>query len=324
MFRVYHARVLSLIFRRLLQLPLILLAIYSITFALAWMIPGNPLEKDGRRPPQEIVEAMQAQYNLGDPWAFYWEYLGKASGVSWALGRSGRPFDLGPSLTHENWSVNEILGAGLPVSITLGFSAILLACAIGLTAGVIGALKPGSFSDVCTLILALVGISLPSFVVGTALLVVFSDWFRLLPVGGWGGVRHLVLPAVTLSLPFAAYIARLTRYGMIEQMQSDYVRTARAKGLPERVVILKNALKNAFLPVLSYLGPACAAAMTGSFVVERVFAVPGVGQHFVDAVLSKDLTLIMGVVLAYSTMLIVFNMIVDVLYAWVDPRIQLA
>jgi oligopeptide transport system permease protein len=153
-------------------------------------------------------------------------------------------------------------------------------------------------------------------------LVIFSVWLKWLPVAGWGGIDHLLLPAVTLSLPFAAYIARLTRFGMIEQMQADYVRTARAKGLPERVVVLKHALKNAFLPVLSYLGPACAAAMTGSFVVERVFAVPGVGQHFVDAVLSKDLTLIMGVVLAYSTLLILFNLIVDVLYAWVDPRIQ--
>ncbi len=133
-----------LILTRLLQMPLILLAIYSITFALAWLIPGNPLEKDGRRPPQEIVDAMRAQYNLDNPWAFYWDYLGKASGASWALGKDPRPFDLGPSLTHENWSVNEILGAGLPVSITLGLAAILLACAIGLTAGVIGALRQPS------------------------------------------------------------------------------------------------------------------------------------------------------------------------------------
>ena len=307
---------------RLLQMPLILLAIYSITFALAWLIPGNPLEREGRAPPPEIVDAMKAQYNLDNPWAFYWDYLGKASGVSWLMGRHDRPFDLGPSLTHENWSVNDILGAGLPVSITLGLAAILLACAIGLGAGVVGALRPGSWRDGLTLMLALIGISLPSFVVGTALLVVFSVWLKALPVGGWGGLRHLILPAITLALPFAAYIARLTRFGMIEQMQSDYVRTARAKGLPEHVVILKHALKNAFLPVLSYLGPACAAAMTGSFVVERVFAVPGIGQHFVDAVLSKDLTLIMGVVLAYSTMLILFNLIVDVLYAWVDPRIE--
>jgi oligopeptide transport system permease protein len=159
--------------------------------------------------------------------------------------------------------------------------------------------------------------------VGTALLVVFCVWLRWLPIAQWGGLSSLVLPALTLSLPFAAYIARLTRFGMLEQMQAEYIRTARAKGLPERSVILKHALKNAFLPVLSYLGPACAAAMTGSFVVERVFAVPGIGQHFVDAVLSKDITLIMGVVLAYSTMLIVFNLIVDVLYAWADPRIAL-
>jgi oligopeptide transport system permease protein len=315
--------VLRLIAYRLLQMPLILLAIYTITFALAWLIPGNPLEKEGRRPPQEIAQAMQAQYKLDNPWAFYWDYLGKASGVSWLLCKHDRPFDLGPSLTHENWSVNEILGAGLPVSIILGLAAILLACAIGISAGVVGALKPGSFTDVATLALALIGISLPSFVVGTALLVVFSVWLTWFPIAQWGGIRPLVLPAITLSLPFAAYIARLTRFGMIEQMSADYIRTARAKGLPERQVILKHALKNAFLPVLSYLGPASAAAMTGSFVVEKVFAVPGIGQHFVDAVLSKDLTLIMGVVLVYSTMLIVFNLIVDVLYAWADPRIAL-
>ena len=174
-----------------------------------------------------------------------------------------------------------------------------------------------------TLVIALIGISLPSFVVGTVLLVMLAVWLKAFPIAGWGGVSYMVLPAVTLSLPFAAYIARLTRFGMIEQLNADYIRTARAKGLPERTVVLKHALKNAFLPVLSYLGPACAAAMTGSFVVERVFAVPGIGQHFVDAVLSKDLTLIMGVVLVYSSMLIVFNLIVDVLYGWIDPRIEL-
>lgn len=314
----------SFILRRLLQLPIILWVIYTITFCLAWLIPGNPLERgEGRRPPEDIVQAMRAQYKLDSPWSFYWDYLGNVTGVSWAWGKHDRPFDFGPSLTHENWTVNEILGAGLPVSITLGFAAILLACAIGLTAGVLGAVRPGSWLDAATLVLALVGISLPSFVIGTALLIVFSVYLKWFSIGGWGGVSHLVLPAITLSLPFAAYIARLTRFGMIEQLSADYIRTARAKGVPEYKVILKHALKNAFLPVLSYLGPACAAAMTGSFVVERVFAVPGIGQHFVDAVLSKDLTLIIGVVLTYSTMLIVFNLIVDVLYGWIDPRIEL-
>jgi oligopeptide transport system permease protein len=315
----------GLIVRRLLQLPLILFVIYTITFALAWMIPGNPLENpEGRRPPEEIMQAMLEQYKLDSSWSFYWDYLGKASGASWLLGRHDRPFDLGPSLKHENWTVNEILAAGLPVSVTVGLAAILLACAIGIAAGVIGAVRPGSWLDFATFIVALAGISLPTFVIGTALLVAFAVWWHVFPVGGWGGIRHVVLPAFTLSLPFAAYIARLTRFGMIEELQSDYARTARAKGVPELRVVLRHALKNAFLPVLSYLGPAAAIALTGSFVVEKVFAVPGIGTHFVDAVLSKDLTLIMGVVLTFAAMLILFNLVVDVLYRWVDPRIELA
>lgn len=314
----------GLIVRRLIQMPLIIFVVYTITFCLAWLIPGNPLENpEGRRPPPEIMQAMLEQYKLDNPWNFYWDYLGKASGVSWVIGDNDRPFDLGPSLTHQDWTVNEILAAGLPVSIALGLIAILLACAIGITAGVIGGVKPGSAKDFLTLLVALIGISLPSFVIGTALLVVFGVWLKLVPIGGWGSISHIILPAITLALPFAAYIARLTRFGMIEELGSDYVRTARAKGVPQRAVVLKHALKNAFLPVLSYLGPAAAMAMTGSFVVEKVFAVPGVGTHFVHAVLSKDLTLIMGVVLVYSTMLIMFNLIVDVLYRWVDPRIDL-
>jgi oligopeptide transport system permease protein len=314
----------GLIVRRLVQLPLILLVIYTITFCLAWLIPGNPLEKpEGRRPPPEIMQQMLSQYSLDDPWSFYWDYLGKASGASWVMGFHDRPFDLGPSLTHQDWTVNEILAAGLPVSITLGLLAILLACAIGLGAGVIGGVRPGSAADMATLLVALIGVSLPSFVVGTALLVVFGVWLGAVPIGGWGGISYAILPALTLALPFAAYIARLTRFGMIDEMESDYVRTALAKGVPHLRVVLKHALKNAFLPVLSYLGPAAAMALTGSFVVEKIFAVPGIGTHFVNAVLGKDLTLIMGVVIVYSTILILFNLAVDVVYRWVDPRIEL-
>ncbi len=314
----------GLIVRRLLQMPIILFVIYTITFSLAWLIPGNPLENpEGRRPPQAIMQAMLEQYKLDNPWSFYWDYLGKATGVSWLLGQHDRPFDLGPSLTHQDWTVNEILAAGLPVSITLGLLAILLACAIGLTAGIIGGIRPGSVADLVTLLIALVGISLPSFVIGTLLLVIFGVWLKVFPIGGWGKLSYTFLPALTLALPFAAYIARLTRFGMIDELATDYIRTARAKGVPQMRVVLKHALKNAFLPVLSFLGPAAAMAMTGSFVVEKVFAVPGIGTHFVNAVLSKDLTLIMGVVLVYSTMLILFNLVVDVLYRWVDPRIEL-
>jgi len=311
----------ALILRRLLQLPLIVLAVYTITFVLAWSVPGNPLENpEGRRPPAEIVEAMKKQYKLDDPVAFYFDYLEKASGVAYLRGKSDRVFDLGPSLKQPDWSVNEILATGLPVSITLGLSAMIIALMIGLFAGLVGGLKPGSAADLATQLIAIIGISLPSFVIGSAMLMLFAVKLGLFPVGGWGGLSFIALPAFTLSLPFAAYISRLVRFGMIEEMGSDYIRTARAKGLTRTRVALGHALKNAFLPVLSYLGPATAVALTGSFVVEKVFAVPGVGQHFVDGVLGKDITLVMGVVLVYSTLMVVFNLVVDVMYRFVDPR----
>ncbi len=332
----------GVILRRLVQLPLIVGTVFLLTLALAWGIPGNPLENpEGRRPPPEIAEAMKAQYNMDSFWDFAASYVDRASGARWLSGRltgehrrrdagaiaSGLApperfvFDLGPSLQYRDRNVNEIIAGSLPVSATLGIAAILIALVVGMGAGVVGALRPNSFADVATLTLALVGISTPTFVAGTLLLLLFSVLLPIFPVASWGSPRDIVLPAITLSLPFAAYIARLTRVGMIEALSSDYVRTARAKGLPERTVILKHALKNAFLPVLSYLGPATALAMTGSFVVERVFTVPGLGQHFVSAVQNKDLFLIMGIVIVFATMLILFNLAVDVLYRWVDPRI---
>ena len=311
------------IVRRLAQLPLLLLAIYTLTFTLAWIAPGNPFDSgEGRSPPPEAKAAMLAQYRLDDPVGFYFDYLGKASGISWVLGKAPRPFDLGPSLKNRDWSVNEIIADGAPVSITIGLTAILLALGIGLCAGVVGALRPGSAADAGTQLLAVIGISVPSFVTGAVLLIVVAAKLQWVPIGGWQGFRSLILPALALSLPFAAYVARLVRSSMLEQMSADYMRTARAKGLNRRQAAMGHALKNAFLPVLSYLGPATAFAVTGSFVVEKVFAVPGIGQHFVDAVLSKDITLLMGVVLVFSTVVILMNLLVDVLYAWIDPRIQ--
>jgi oligopeptide transport system permease protein len=314
--------IVALIVRRLVQLPFIVLAVYTLTFILAWSVPGNPLENpEGRRPPAEIVEAMKKQYKLDDPVAFYFDYLEKASGIGYLRGTTDRVFDLGPSLKQPDWSVNEILATGLPVSITLGLAAMVMALMLGLFAGLVGGLRPGSIADLATQLVSVIGISLPGFVIGSALLMLFAVKFGLFPVGGWGGFAYIVLPALTLSLPFAAYISRLIRFGMIEEMGSDYIRTARAKGLTRARVALQHALKNAFLPVLSYLGPATAVALTGSFVVEKVFAVPGVGQHFVDGVLGKDITLVMGVVLVYSTLMVVFNLVVDVMYRFVDPRI---
>lgn len=332
----------TLIARRLLQLPLILLVIYTFTLTLAWAIPGNPLENPDRRPKPEVIEQMNKQYNLDSFPRFYVSYLRSATGLKWLsdtvrgdiardremAAASGLPaphrpiFDLGPSLEYDDWTVNEIIAGALPISVTLGAAAILIALVIGVTAGVIGAVRPNSLADLCTLVVSLVGISLPSFVIGTVLLLVFALILGWFPIAEWGTPRSIVLPAVTLSLPFAAYIARLTRMGMIDALGADYIRTARAKGAAEVSVLLKHALKNAFLPVLSFLGPAAALAMTGSFIVERVFTVPGMGQHFVNAVLNKDLFLIMGVVLIFATMLILFNLAVDVLYGWIDPRIE--
>ena len=314
---------LSLFLRRLALIPPLLLAMYTITFALAWLIPGNPLDNpEGRRPPPEVVEAMKKQYRLDDPVAFYFEYLGKASGVSWVLGNAPRPFDLGPSLRQPDWTVNEILRDALPVSVTLGCAAMLLALMIGLTAGVLSGLRPGGVVDSTGQMFAMVGVSVPSFVIGALLLLIFSAKLGWFPVGGWGRVSNIVLPAIALSMPFAAVIARLVRVGMIEQMSAEYARTARAKGLSRGQVAVRHVLKNAFLPVLSWLGPATAMALTGSFVVEKVFAVPGLGRHFVDAVLGKDITLVMGITLTYGLVVALLNLSVDMLYAWIDPRIQ--
>jgi len=311
-----------LVLARLVQLPVVLLAVFVITFTLAWLIPGSPLEgPEGRRPPEAVAEAMRAQYDLDDPVRFGVQYLGRASGIAWLVGAHDRPFDLGPSLAHENWTVNEIVASGLPVSATVGLGAVGLALVIGLGLGVLAAIRPGGWIDGLATGIALVGVSVPTFVTGALLLGVSGAWLRVVPVAGWGSPAHLVLPVLTLSLPFAAYLTRLVRAGMLEELGSDHVRAARARGLSEPRVVLQYALRSALPPVIAYLGPALAIAMTGSFIVERVFAVPGIGTHFVDAVLAKDLTLVMGVVLVYAAMLVLFNLLVDLVLRLVDPRL---
>jgi oligopeptide transport system permease protein len=229
--------------------------------------------------------------------------------------------DFGPSFHYPDWTCAQIIGQALPVSLTLGLLAIVLALLIGLPIGVGSAVwRHGAF-DVTTLGFVLIGISLPTFVTGSALLTIFAVYAHWFPIGGWGRIEHLPLPALTLSLPFMAYIARLTRIGMLDVLSSDFVRTALAKGLAPRAVVWNHAFRCAFLPVLSFLGPASAQAMTGSFVVERVFAIPGLGQHFVDAALNLDRGLILSCVLVFSVILVSFNLLVDVAYTWVDPRI---
>ncbi len=311
-----------LLVSRLIQLPILVLVIYTTTFLLAWSIPGSPLDMaDERKPPPEVQAAMQAQYNLDNQWVFYWEYLAGVTGIHYLQGKSEVVFDFGPSLRYKGWTVSEIISGAFPVSLQLGLGAMLIALVTGIGAGVIGAVRRDSFWDFSTLAVALVGISLPTFVTGSVLLTIFSVWLGWVAIG-WGSFSQMILPMITLSLPFAAYIARLTRMGMLDVLGSDFVRTARAKGLSEKVVVTKHALKVAFLPVLSFLGPATAGAITGSFVIEKVFNIPGMGQHFVSAVQNKDLFLIMGVVILYAILLIIFNLLVDIAYSLVDPRIQ--
>ena len=316
---------LRLIFWRLVQLPLILAVIFTITFALAWIIPGNPLERaEGQRPPAEVEQAMLRQYNLHSPWAFAGSYL---KGIFVGSERYPAP-DFGPSVKFADQRVGDIIRQALPISAQLGVAAMIVGIVLGTLAGVAGALRPGSPLDLSSLAIALIGVSLPNFVTGSVLLAVFAGMLKWFPVGGWGGfttgqvLGHLVLPAITLGVWPAAYIARLVRLGLADVMSSDYIRTARAKGLSRSGALFKHALKVAYLPVLSFLGPASATVLTGSFVVEKVFNIPGLGEHFVQAVINKDQFLILGVVLTFSTILILFNLLVDVAYAWIDPRIE--
>lgn len=306
------------ILHRVIQIPVLLLVIYTGTFMLAWVAPGNPMAREGRKPPPEVQEAMSAAYSLDHPFKCYFEYI---------VGKPGSPQGglihgyFGPSLFNKDWDVGQIIAGSLWVSIRLGLASVVLALLIGVPIGILSAVHRGRVIDAAATSLVLVGVSVPMFSIGATLLLVFCLHLKWVPVG-WGGFQQMFLPTFTLSLPYAAYIARLTRMGMIDVMTSDFIRTARAKGLSNARVITRHALKVAFLPVLSFLGPALAGAMTGSFVVEKVFNIPGMGQHFVDAVLNKDLFLIMGVVLVYATMLILFNLLVDIAYRLVDPRID--
>ena len=297
---------------RIVQFPLILAVVYLITFALVWVAPGSPYENNDRA----LSEAAKNDLKLHFHAQSWRQFLGY---YPWQIIRHG---NFGPSLSYEGWTVNDILRSSLPVSMALGLVAVVIALVFGSAAGVTAAVRRGGILDVLSLGMALVGVSLPAFVAAGLLIVIFSDWLHWFPDGGWGQLRQLVLPALALALMPMAYIARLTRVSMLDALGHDFIRTARAKGLPRTTVVWKHAFRNAFLPVFTYLGPATAYAMTGSFVVETVFNIPGLGQHFVNAVKNRDQTLILGTVLVYAAFLLMLNLLVDIGYAIVDPRIE--
>lgn len=309
--------------RRLLTFPLLLLVIYTCAVLLLLAAPGTGLEGGEKELPPEVLQQKKIAYNYERmtpdgriepvPWweRYFWIWPRR---LVW-------DGDL-PAHQYEDWTVVEILRSALPVSLQLGVLALGIAVVLGIGGGCAAVAFRGRWLEHLSVGLCLIGISLPTFVIGAVLLIVFALWLRAVPVGGWGSPTQAILPAVTLALPYAAYIARLTRSALLDAYSEDYIRTARARGVSEFGVLFDHALPNALLPVLSYLGPAAAAIFTGSFVVERIFMIPGMGTHVVESINNRDQTLILATVLVYAVFLASFNLLVDLLYGVIDPRIR--
>jgi oligopeptide transport system permease protein len=301
--------VLSLIARRLLQSIPTLWVVATATFLLLRLAPGGPFDDEKPIPP-EIKAQIEAHYGLDLPlYQQYFQFFGNLLNG-----------DLGPSYKYPGWDVQEIIIQAFPVSLELGCWALLISLALGIPIGTLAALKHNKPAETNLMAVAMIGICLPSFVIGPILLMTFSlqlGWFNPL---GWSYAGDRVLPAITLGLLYAAYIARLARSGMLDVMRNDYIRTARAKGLKERTVVIRHALRTALYPVVAYMGPAAAGLISGSFVVETIFFIPGMGPFFVNAALNRDYTMVMGTVLFYATLIILFNLLVDIVQMWMNPR----
>lgn len=299
---------------RLLQAVPVLFVIITVTFLLVRIAPGGPFSAEKTVTP-EVKRALEAQYGLDRP--LYAQYLSY-----WNDLLRG---DLGPSFKYPGRSVNELIEAGLPATAELGLYALLIAVAFGMTAGIVAAIRPNTWTDYLPMSLAMIGICMPTLLLGPLLVLVFGLWFEWLPVSGWGDIPgDKVLPSITLGMAYAAYIARLTRGGMLEVLSQDYIRTARAKGLPEYVIVLKHALRGGAMPVVAFLGPAFAGLLSGSFVVETIFQVPGLGRFFVQAAFNRDYTMILGSTIFFAVLIVVCNLLSDVLAAWLNPRLRAA
>ncbi len=299
--------------KRLLGAIPTLFIIVTLSFFLIRTAPGGPFDKERSVPP-EVAANLNAVYHLDEPlWMQYGRYLGDVIRG-----------DFGPSFQYRDFSVTELIFRGFPVSLTLGGSAIFLALILGTILGTLAALKQNSKLDYAVMATAMTDITIPNFVMAPLLTLIFGVYLRWLPVGGWEqGWDQVVLPIIALALPQIAYIARLTRGSMIEVLRSNFVRTARAKGIPEHIMITRHALKAAILPVVSYLGPASAAVITGSVVIEQIFSIPGIGRYFVQGALNRDYTLVMGIVIFYGSLIILFNLLVDLVYGLLDPKVRM-
>lgn len=307
-------KMLRFIIRRLIITIPTILVVITLTWGLIRLAPGNFYSGEKKLPPA-IEKNIREKYGLDKPW--YEQYRRTLWGIV-------RHFDFGTSLKYEGQSVNGIIGRSLPVSAAIGILAYLLSLVVGIIAGSIAALKQNSRWDYASMAVAMLGISVPNFVLGPILVLVFSLSLYWLPPSRWGGFpsRNLILPVLTLCAVYMAYIARLTRAGMLEVLRSDYIRTARSKGLTEKDVVVRHALRGGLMPVISYTGPALAFLLTGTVVVERIFALPGLGNYFIQASLNRDEPLIIGIVAFIAITLLLMNLMVDIAYAYLDPRVR--
>ena len=298
------------VFRRLGGAIIILWVIITVTFALMHAIPGGPFTTEKKLPPQ-VKASIEAKYHLDDPvWKQYGDYLG---GVITG--------DLGPSYKYEGRSVNDIISDAFPISAQLGLLSLMVAVVGGIAAGAISAMRPNGIVDYAVTVLSTIGISVPTFIIGAVLVYVVGFELGWFPVALWRGPSYMVLPVLTLAAQPMAFIARLTRSGLLDVYQQEYIRTARAKGLSSWTILTRHALGNAILPVITYLGPLAASLLTGSFIVETIFAIPGLGQYFVTSIYNRDYTVILGITIFYSALVVFLNILVDMIYPLIDPRV---
>ncbi|MEK5057362.1 ABC transporter permease [Paenibacillus shunpengii] len=301
------------ILRKFISMVVTLWLIITITFLLMHSIPGSPFDRDGKEANANVIQNMMSFYHLDEPlYIQYFEYM-----------KSLLTLDLGPSISHYPDSVNSMIERGFPVSFQLGIVAICISILIGILLGTIAALQKNGIIDHIAMILAVIGVAIPSFVLAPLLIKYIAVELKLLPVATWGTWKHMVLPALALAAGPIATIARLTRANLIEVLTQDYMDTARSKGLPPLVIVVKHGLRNAVLPVITLLGVLLANVLTGSFVIEKIFAIPGMGKYFVDGINNRDYSVIMGTTVFYSALLIMMMFLVDILYGLIDPRIKL-
>ncbi len=294
---------------RILQAIPTLFIIATLTFFMTRLAPGGPFDAE-KNIPEEIKEKLESHFGLEKPLhTQYFLYLGNLL-----------QGDLGPSFKYMGWEVSELIAKAFPVSAQLGLFSLLIALVLGLPAGVVAALRKNSAYDYCLMITAMLGICLPTFVLGPLLILFFSSWLGWLPPLGWYSFADMILPSLTLGLFYGAYIARLTRAGMLETLNQDYIRTARAKGAPPVRVVLRHAIKGGLLPVVTFLGPAFAGLISGSFIIESIFFIPGLGRFFVTAAFNRDYTMVLGTVLFYACLIIILNLLVDMIQASIDPK----